>query len=116
MFRAGFALNITSSLVKGLIPMRAFVAGFRCTVIRMSPGSLNVPGPALDRSALMMAPITWKTPATSRRGAPTEEELRSLLERHRGNVAAVGRELGKERMQVHRWMKRYGISVEEYRD
>jgi hypothetical protein len=30
-------------------------------------------------------------------------------------VAAVGRELGKERMQVHRWLKKYGISLDEYR-
>ncbi len=53
---------------------------------------------------------------SSRRPPPSEEQLRDLLTRHRGNIAAVGRELGKERMQVHRWMKRYGISVEEYRD
>ena len=46
---------------------------------------------------------------------PTEAELRALLGQHRGNIAAVGREFGKERMQVHRWMKRYGIDVEEYR-
>ena len=46
---------------------------------------------------------------------PTEQELRALLTHHRGNVAAVGRELGKERMQVHRWMKRYGIDVNEFR-
>jgi transcriptional regulator with GAF, ATPase, and Fis domain len=52
---------------------------------------------------------------SSRRPAPTETELRELLVRHKGNVAAIGRELGKERMQVHRWMKRYGISVEEFR-
>jgi transcriptional regulator with GAF, ATPase, and Fis domain len=52
----------------------------------------------------------------SRRPPPSESELRDLLARYRGNIAAVGRELGKERMQVHRWMKRYGISVEEYRD
>ena len=53
---------------------------------------------------------------SSRRPPPTEAGLRELLMRHRGNIAAVGRELGKERMQVHRWMKRYNISVEEYRD
>jgi transcriptional regulator with GAF, ATPase, and Fis domain len=46
---------------------------------------------------------------------PTEEELRALLERHAGNVAAVGRELGKERMQIHRWLKRFGIDLEKYR-
>ena len=39
-----------------------------------------------------------------------------LLERHRGNIAAVGRELGKERMQVHRWLKKYAISLDDYRD
>ncbi|MBL8742335.1 MAG: sigma 54-interacting transcriptional regulator [Myxococcales bacterium] len=51
------------------------------------------------------------------RGAanPSEEELRALLAQHKGNVAAVGRVFGKERMQVHRWLKRYGIDVEQYR-
>ena len=53
--------------------------------------------------------------APTRTGAPTEEELRALLLRHHGNVAAVGREFGKERMQVHRWMKRYNIDVADYR-
>jgi transcriptional regulator with PAS, ATPase and Fis domain len=56
------------------------------------------------------APAPPRTPVL-----PTEQELRALLTQHRGNVAAVGRELGRERMQVHRWMKRYGIEVEEYR-
>ncbi len=48
-------------------------------------------------------------------GAPSAAELRGLLQTHAGNVAAVGRELGKARMQIHRWMKRYGIDVDEYR-
>ena len=47
---------------------------------------------------------------------PSEPELRALLIAHQGNVAAVGRELGKARMQIHRWMKRYGIAVDEFRD
>jgi transcriptional regulator with GAF, ATPase, and Fis domain len=47
--------------------------------------------------------------------APTEEELRALMTLHRGNVAAVGREFGKERMQVHRWLRKYGIDAESYR-
>ncbi len=54
-------------------------------------------------------------PSPIRRGPPTEDELRALLERHRGNVAAVGRELGKERMQIHRWLKRYNIDLSQYR-
>ena len=46
---------------------------------------------------------------------PTDVELRALLEQHGGNVAAVGRQLGKARMQIHRWMKRYGIHVDDFR-
>ncbi len=50
-----------------------------------------------------------------RRGTPTEAELRALLTEHGGNVAAVGRVLGKERMQIHRWLKKYNISLDEFR-
>lgn len=58
---------------------------------------------------------TPRGPTPERAEAPSEQELRALLHRHEGNVAAVGRELGKARMQVHRWMKRHGIVVEDYR-
>jgi sigma-54 dependent transcriptional regulator, acetoin dehydrogenase operon transcriptional activator AcoR len=54
--------------------------------------------------------------ANARTGeTPTATELRALLKRHAGNVAAVGRELGKDRVQVRRWLKRYGISPAEFR-
>jgi transcriptional regulator with GAF, ATPase, and Fis domain len=48
-------------------------------------------------------------------GTPDEAHLRALLEKHQGNVAAVGREFGKERMQVHRWLRRYNIDLAENR-
>jgi transcriptional regulator with PAS, ATPase and Fis domain len=55
-------------------------------------------------------------PSRATRGAaPSDADLRALLEKHRGNVAGVGRELGKARMQVHRWMERFGIDIAEYR-
>jgi transcriptional regulator of acetoin/glycerol metabolism len=56
------------------------------------------------------------TPLSAEVLIPSETELRGLLAAYKGNVAAVGRELGKARMQVHRWMKRYGISVDDYRE
>jgi transcriptional regulator with PAS, ATPase and Fis domain len=76
---------------------------------RLNAPSVLPPGVAI--------PMEGSSPqaASSKRPAPTEVELRDLLNRHHGNVAAVGRELGKERMQVHRWLKKYGISLEEYR-
>ena len=39
----------------------------------------------------------------------------TLLREHGGNVAAVARALGKARMQVHRWVKRYDLSLADYR-
>ena len=47
--------------------------------------------------------------------APTEAELRGLLKLHHGNLSAVARELRKERMQIHRWARRYGVVIEDYR-
>jgi transcriptional regulator with GAF, ATPase, and Fis domain len=43
------------------------------------------------------------------------DELRAALQKHQGNIAAVGRELGVARMQVHRWLERFGIDIDEYR-
>jgi len=75
--------------------------------------------PSLAGSQALLAPgpthASAAPRAPGRAAVPTEEELRALLLQHRGNVAAVGRELGKERMQIHRWMKRYNINVDEYR-
>jgi DNA-binding NtrC family response regulator len=41
--------------------------------------------------------------------------LLALLEEHRGNVAAVARVFGKDRMQVHRWVRRFAIDLTQYR-
>ncbi|MEO7094786.1 MAG: sigma 54-interacting transcriptional regulator, partial [Polyangiales bacterium] len=49
--------------------------------------------------------------------AEDEERLRELLvkaiARHDGNLAAVARDLGKDRTQIRRWMKRFGLSRDE---
>ena len=44
-FLAGLALNTTSSLVNGLMPLRALVAGFFTVVIFSRPGNTNSPTP-----------------------------------------------------------------------
>ena len=46
---------------------------------------------------------------------PDAAELRALLARHRGNLAAIGRAIGRDRAQVHRWILRHGIKVNTYR-
>jgi transcriptional regulator of acetoin/glycerol metabolism len=44
-----------------------------------------------------------------------ESELRRLLKERNGNISAVARDMGKARMQIHRWMQQFGIKVEDFR-
>jgi DNA-binding NtrC family response regulator len=44
-----------------------------------------------------------------------ESELRRLLHERQGNISAVARDMGKARMQIHRWMNQFGIKVEDFR-
>jgi transcriptional regulator with GAF, ATPase, and Fis domain len=37
------------------------------------------------------------------------DEIVALLQQHGGNVTAVARAMGKARVQIQRWMRRYGI-------
>jgi hypothetical protein len=41
--------------------------------------------------------------------------LVGLLDLHRGNIAAVARALDKDRMQIHRWMRRFALDLETFR-
>jgi transcriptional regulator with GAF, ATPase, and Fis domain len=44
-----------------------------------------------------------------------EEELVRALTAHAGNVSDVARDMGKARMQIQRWMRKFGIDAERYR-
>ncbi|WP_437802693.1 sigma 54-interacting transcriptional regulator [Sorangium sp. So ce693] len=48
-------------------------------------------------------------------GDARRAELVALLVEHRGNVTAVARAMGKARMQIQRWLKRYRIDPEQFR-
>jgi transcriptional regulator with GAF, ATPase, and Fis domain len=37
------------------------------------------------------------------------DQLARLLQEHEGNISAIAREMGKERVQVRRWLRRYGL-------
>lgn len=43
-------------------------------------------------------------------------ELEERLRQHAGNVSAVARDMGKARMQIQRWLKRFDLDAERYRD
>src|SRR5262249_42565424 len=48
------------------------------------------------------------TPAPARPPAPTKEELETLLDRL-GSVRAVAKHLGRDRRQIYRWLKAFGL-------
>lgn len=58
-------------------------------------------------------------PRTRRAQAPDASERRAAfiatMEAQQGNVSAVARALGIARMQVHRWIRLYGVNPEDYR-
>jgi DNA-binding NtrC family response regulator len=45
----------------------------------------------------------------------TLDALRASLSRHQGNLSAVARDLGKARMQIQRWVKRYRLEPSSFR-
>jgi DNA-binding NtrC family response regulator len=49
-------------------------------------------------------------------GRPGEEELRRMLASHGGNVASVAAAYGRDRKQIYRWARRYGLDVDGFRD
>ena len=66
-------------------------------------------------TGVQTSPVRLVGDAPDKHAMPTEAELRALCERFEGNVSAMARELGKARMQIHRWLDRYDIDVESYR-
>jgi DNA-binding NtrC family response regulator len=71
--------------------------------------------------ATITSPVDEPEPSavpTSRLSARDQQlrlELLAQLAQHKGNLADVARAMGKARMQVHRWCKRFGIDPNAYR-
>jgi len=93
-------------------------------------GDALKPAPSARQGRPPAHPATTEPAEVPRSGAPsgskpprppTDEEARvrdeliAALQRTQGNVSEVARTMGKTRMQIHRWMKRFGIDVESFR-
>src|SRR5262249_13533406 len=68
--------------------------------------------PALTEA---LAPQEQAPSGLSERDERVRSELLAALAQHDGNLADVARAMGKARMQVHRWCKRFGIDPNLYR-
>jgi len=47
--------------------------------------------------------------------AVLREDLLLFLRKHKGNITAVAQEMGKARMQIQRWVKRFEVDTGEFR-
>jgi DNA-binding NtrC family response regulator len=71
------------------------------------PGSLRDPA----REGVTPSPLR-KRPLAPEQLAK-REELCALLTAHRGNISAVARQLGKDRVQIRRWIRSFDIVLDE---
>jgi len=73
---------------------------------------------AEDR-AIDVGDLPLGRPAAARPAVDDDDALRArlvgLLEAHRGNIAAVARAFDKDRMQIHRWVRRFAIDLGAFR-
>jgi DNA-binding NtrC family response regulator len=69
----------------------------------------------IQKGGIEDQPPPEDAPELSSEDQGRREELIELLRQHEGNVAAVSRVMGKARMQIHRWLRRYGINPGDFR-
>jgi DNA-binding NtrC family response regulator len=55
-------------------------------------------------------------PPPRHRPTPSATELEALLQRHKGNMTHVARELGRQPALVYRWVERFRLDPETYRE
>jgi transcriptional regulator with PAS, ATPase and Fis domain len=106
-FNVREALAIAREMLAGRVPGEPHdVEAFHAR-LQASPSS---PAPAKPDEA--------KTKARSVPAAPTPDApaLAALLKKKAGNVADVARELGRSRRQVYRWIQKYRLAVDAYRE
>jgi transcriptional regulator of acetoin/glycerol metabolism len=56
-----------------------------------------------------------ETMVEAKKPIPSQADLEGLLALHRGNLSHVARAVGRSRMQVYRWLEKYGIDASAYR-
>ena len=75
--------------------------------------STPLPGWTANPAAKTLPAVAPTRPPVPER--PTPQLLATLLERHRGNVGHVARELGRQRTLVWRWLRIAGLDPARYR-
>lgn len=75
--------------------------------LAIPPGRRAAVGPA--------APVSARSQPLKEEDARRRDQLVALLAHHRGNVTLVAKAMGRARMQILRWVKRYQIDIDAFR-
>lgn len=62
----------------------------------------------------LSSPPPTRRPSDDELDDARKRELERLLTEHHGNISAVARAMGKARMQIQRWLKRYGLDARDF--
>jgi transcriptional regulator with GAF, ATPase, and Fis domain len=117
LLRHSYPLNVRE-LEHALVAAMAVSGGGRIGAVHL-PGTMTS---ATTSAASSLVPASGQNTPSDPRGAlattgePDRAGLVALLAQHHGNVAAVARAVDRAPMQVRRWMKRHGLSPDEFRD
>jgi DNA-binding NtrC family response regulator len=121
LFLYGWPLNVRE-LEKVLSSAAALAEGTRAIALRDLPPAFASTGAPSSRVAEASALRSGEAPGDAPAGrkspepGPSPAELEALLAQHQGNVADVSRALGRQRAAVWRWIKRFGLGPEKYRE
>lgn len=102
--------------------IRELTTALRRAAVVADAGSIDLDHLGLSRLENDPVDAVWSRSKPRKVERTTEEneialrnELLRLLVASNGNIAEVSRSLGKARMQVHRWMKRFGLEPSSFR-
>jgi transcriptional regulator with GAF, ATPase, and Fis domain len=115
-FAPGRELALTTSFVEALVlhdwPLN--VRELRAVMRRVS---LLDPSVTALRAAHLPPEVRPReaAPAADAGEPPTKEALEKVLEQMGGNVAQVAQHYGRSRMQLYRWLMKYGIEPASFR-
>lgn len=79
------------------------------------PAALNAPPTRRTPSASTLLERSTEGEVVEGEGRERYEQLVALLMEHRGNISALARTMGKDRVQIRRWLRRYGLDPATFR-
>jgi DNA-binding NtrC family response regulator len=112
LFRHGWPLNVRE-LEKCLTTALVLAAGEPIDVTHLPDWGRGAPGQT--QTIAPVPPAASEMRAISAEDQRQRDELVALLKEHQGNISSIARAMGKARMQVQRWLKRFGIDPQSFR-